>query len=161
MRVSRRQPHSIRDGGPCLVGDPHDAPHHLTNRHIPSILILLHRPVVDGRGGGDRAGATHFEPLKNTSNVTLLRNTNCARLAVATECPPQKQNDLFQVLRRKKSPRALTKNSPKRCSPSNRTSSTWIAHITNTSFPMMKRRAHGSARLCSKPILFMPDTSLL
>ena len=74
VRVSRHRPHSIYDVGPCLVGDPHEAPHHLPERHIPHLHILLRGPVIVRRGSGDRAGATNIKSLKNTPNVTLLRN---------------------------------------------------------------------------------------
>ena len=100
VRVSRHRPHSILR---CRAfGDPHEAPYHLTKRHIPCVLILLHGPVIVGRGSGDRAGATNIKSLKNSTNVTLLRNLNRASLTVAPKCATQKENGFSQVLRRER-----------------------------------------------------------
>ena len=101
VRVPRHHPHSIRDVGSCLVGDPHQAPHHLSERHSSCPLILHQGPVIVGKGSRDRACATNIKSLENTPDVIFLRNLNRASLAVANKCATKKELDLTQILRRK------------------------------------------------------------
>ena len=59
--TSRHCPNCIRDIGPRLVRDLHQAAHDLTERQLHYDLLLVYVPEVQERGSGDGAGLRHVK----------------------------------------------------------------------------------------------------